>query len=91
MRDEAGLDSLRLNPTLTAAAKRKAEHMFAENYWAHISPTGVEPWYFILDSGYDYSYAGENLAKNFNTSKEVVAAWYQSPTHRDNSAKPKLR
>ena len=84
IRGDSGLEPLRLNPTLSRAARRKAEDMFKNDYWAHISPTGVEPWYFILDEGYDYSYAGENLAKNFNTSKEVVGAWYQSPSHKDN-------
>lgn len=84
VRAEAGLDTLRLNPTLSAAARKKAEDMFKEGYWAHVSPSGVEPWYFILEEGYDYSYAGENLAKNFNTSEEVVTAWYQSPSHKEN-------
>jgi hypothetical protein len=58
--------------------------MFKNNYWAHVSPTGTEPWDFILAEDYDYSYAGENLAKNFNSSKEVVTAWYNSPSHKEN-------
>lgn len=84
MRNEHGLNSLRLNPQLTAAAEQKAAHMFENDYWAHVAPDGTTPWDFILNSSYDYSYAGENLAKNFNKSPDVVEAWFQSPTHREN-------
>ena len=37
-----------------------------------------------MGQDYDYLYAGENLAKNFGGSKEVVDAWYKSPSHREN-------
>jgi hypothetical protein len=83
-RNSAGLSTLVINEKLSVAAKKKAENMFQEDYWAHVSPSGLEPWDFILAQNYDYIYAGENLAKNFSSSKEVVEAWYQSPTHRDN-------
>jgi hypothetical protein len=58
--------------------------MFEDNYWAHISPSGTKPWDFIVAEGYDYEYAGENLAKNFNNSNDVVTAWYNSRSHREN-------
>lgn len=83
-RSEKGLSPLRLNSTLSEAAKQKAYDMFENDYWAHVSPDGVEPWDFILGQGYDYIYAGENLAKNFSTSKQVVEGWYNSPTHKSN-------
>lgn len=83
-RSEAGLSSLSINTTLSKAAEKKAKHMFEKGYWAHVSPDGTEPWDFILAEDYDYIYAGENLAKNFSTSKEVVEAWYNSPTHKEN-------
>lgn len=83
-RETAGLGDLKLNSELSAAAQKKAEDMFKDNYWAHVSPSGKEPWDFILAQNYDYAYAGENLAKNFNSSREVVEAWYKSPSHREN-------
>ena len=83
-RGELGLEPLRINPVLSEAAQKKAEHMFQNNYWAHIAPDGTEPWDFILGEGYDYVYAGENLAKNFGTSDDVVEAWYNSSSHREN-------
>jgi hypothetical protein len=87
-RKASGLSELRLNEKLTKAASKKAAHLFEKNYWAHISPDGVEPWDFILGENYDYLYAGENLAKNFSHSSDVVEAWMNSPSHRDNLLSP---
>lgn len=83
-RSAIGLGELTLNKQLTEAATAKAIDMFANNYWAHVSPTGVEPWYFITRSDYKYQHAGENLARDFSSPKDVVAAWMASPTHKAN-------
>lgn len=86
-RAEAGLSPLQLSDQLSAAAAGKASDMFANGYWAHVAPSGKTPWDFIVGAGYNYSLAGENLAKNFQDSAGVVAAWMASPTHRDNIVK----
>ncbi|PJA55702.1 hypothetical protein CO165_02145, partial [Candidatus Roizmanbacteria bacterium CG_4_9_14_3_um_filter_33_18] len=86
-RQNNGLSPLSLNSALTLAAQRKAENMFSENYWSHYSLDGKTPWDFILGAGYQYEYAGENLAKNFLFSNGVVDAWMNSTTHRDNLLK----
>lgn len=83
-REEAGLKPLVLNEKLTEAAKLKASDMFKDGYWSHVAPDGTEPWDFILGEGYDYTYAGENLAKNFSNSRDVVEAWYNSSSHKEN-------
>lgn len=83
-RVKRSLSPLTENPALNEAAKLKAANMFSENYWAHFSPGGRTPWDFILGSGYKFTFAGENLAKNFYNSQEVVGAWMASPTHKDN-------
>ncbi len=85
------LSPLSLSPELSTAATQKAADMFTKNYWAHISPTGVSPWQFISSSGYSYIYAGENLAKSFNTSEEVVKAWMNSSAHKANILKPEYK
>lgn len=79
-----GLPPLSLHSQLSNAAYAKANDMFAKNYWAHVSPDGTTPWYFISSAGYSYASAGENLAKDFNFSSGVVAGWMGSPTHRAN-------
>ena len=83
-RTEVGLNSLRLEPTLSAAAAAKGQDMLAKGYWAHVAPDGTTPWTFFLHSGYEYRYAGENLARDFDSPDQVVHAWLASPTHRDN-------
>lgn len=87
-RQQNGLGSLTDNPELDAAAANKASDMFSKDYWAHISPTGTTPWVFIKSAGYNYIYAGENLAKGFNSAPDVINAWMASPEHRANVLSP---
>jgi len=85
IRAEKGVKPVTLNPKLSDAARRKAVDMFDKNYWAHFAPDGsTSPWFFIKEAGYGYLYAGENLAKGFTNSDEVVKAWMESPSHREN-------
>ncbi|OGH18032.1 MAG: hypothetical protein A3F31_03795 [Candidatus Levybacteria bacterium RIFCSPHIGHO2_12_FULL_38_12] len=83
-REKAGVGTVVLNEELSKAAAKKASDMFSKNYWAHNSPDGKTPWYFIKGQGYEYVYAGENLARGFGTSEEVVKAWMASPSHKEN-------
>lgn len=83
-RIRAGAPSLALNSLLTEAAVRKAGDMVAFDYWAHVSPSGREPWAFFREVGYNYTYAGENLARDFSSAEAAVAAWMASPSHREN-------
>lgn len=87
-RQQNGLPVLQLNGALNAAAANKAANMFAENYWAHFSPSGKSPWDFIRGAGYNYVYAGENLARGFTTAQDTVNAWMNSPDHRANVLSP---
>lgn len=84
IRQQNGKSQLVLDPKLSQAAANKAQDMLAKNYWAHIAPDGITPWVFIKNSGYEYLYAGENLARGFPNSLDVVNAWMASPSHRDN-------
>ncbi len=84
IRLERGLSTLTLDPELSQAASNKAADMFAKDYWAHIAPDGATPWGFIKNSGYEYLYAGENLARGFSNTSDVVNAWMASPSHKDN-------
>lgn len=86
-----GLPVLTLNSELSAAAAAKAADMFSKNYWSHVGPDGETPWDFIVNSGYKYTVAGENLAKNFSTSQAVVDAWMNSSSHRENLLKSSYR
>jgi hypothetical protein len=83
-----GLPALRLEAKLNQSAGLKAANMFAENYWAHVSPSGIQPWYWFTQVGYSYTYAGENLAKDFDTSAGAMDGWMNSPGHRANILNP---
>lgn len=83
-RTASGVHSLVLNDQLSMAAGEKAKDMFKEQYWAHNSPKGRDPWDFIVEAGYNYLFAGENLARDFGSSKGVVDAWMSSASHREN-------
>ena len=84
VRQQYGLSPLKENTLLDSAAQQKARDMAFNNYFAHFSPTGISPWYWFKQAGYNYHYAGENLAMNFLDSEEVIKAWLNSPGHRDN-------
>jgi hypothetical protein len=79
-----GLNTLKENSALAAAALAKANNMFEVQYWDHFGPNGETPWQFIRAEEYNYVYAGENLAKGFQTTEGVHEAWMASPTHAAN-------
>lgn len=87
-RTQNGVGQLSTNALLTQAAQAKADDMAAKGYFSHVAPDGETPWQWIADAGYQYQYAGENLAVQFVNSSDVVNAWMASPTHRDNIVKP---
>lgn len=75
---------LRQNHKLSEAAYLKAQDMLKKDYWAHVSPEGTKPWQWLGEVGYNYNTAGENLARGFTTNKDIVTAWLDSPSHRNN-------
>lgn len=84
LRESQGLPTLTPNIQLDLAAYDKLRDMAQQEYFAHVSPTGVEPWAWITQDGYAYHQAGENLAIGFVTAEAVVDAWARSPSHRAN-------
>lgn len=80
----ANLPALHYNPSLSKSATAKAKDMFTNNYWAHYSPNGKTPWDFLKAENYQYSVAGENLAKDFYDTESMMKAWMNSPTHKSN-------
>lgn len=83
-RGDAGLSVLKHNSVLDLAAQKKVADMFKNDYFAHTSPQGIKPWHWFNEVDYNYTFAGENLAMNFIDAEGAVAAWLDSPTHRDN-------
>lgn len=79
------LPPLKENKLLDASAKLKVDDMFKNQYFEHVSPTGVGVDGLAKEVGYEYILIGENLALgNFQNSEKVVEAWMNSPGHRAN-------
>jgi len=83
-REIAGVETLRVNTRLNEAAYLKAQDMLRQQYWAHVAPDGTTPWQWLTKAGYNYTSAGENLAKNFSSPGATMTAWMASPEHREN-------
>jgi len=84
-----GLNSLAESQKLNQVAQLKAQNMIQEQYFSHTSPSGITPWFWFSKAGYNYKYAGENLAIGFFESEEVYNAWLNSPSHKANIVNPK--
>ena len=83
-RAQNGLSALSENGQLSLAAQAKGTDMLNHDYWAHVAPDGTQPWKFFSDAGYQYRFAGENLARDFSNPQSAVEAWMASQTHKDN-------
>ena len=84
-KENGNLPALTENKKLDEAAAAKANDMFLNQYFEHVSPSGLTPGQLVQDHGYDYILAGENLILgNFDSEKEVLQDWMNSPGHRAN-------
>lgn len=75
---------LTLNNKLTQAAINKAKYLAENNSFDHSSNNGDSFSSWIKDTGYEYSFIGENLAKDFSNEKSIIKAWLQSSGHKEN-------
>ena len=80
-----GLTDLAQNTKLADAAEAKANDMFLNQYFEHVSPAGIDPGTLVAGYGYEYIITGENLILgNFKDEADMVEAWMNSPGHRAN-------
>lgn len=91
-RAQHGESPLRLSSRLEEAAERHCGELIADDYFAHVSPSGETPVDRIRATGYipgpSFGYViGENLAwgtYGLATPQAIVAAWIASPGHLAN-------
>lgn len=83
-----GVPPLVLDSQLNDVALEHVEDMAHNNYFAHVSPSGVSPFDRMRGHGCQFSYAGENIAL---AGDEVQAdkALFKSAPHRTNTLNPK--
>jgi uncharacterized protein YkwD len=91
-RAQNGEQPLALNAQLGEAAEGHSSEMVADNYFAHVSPSGLTPVDRVRETGYipngNVGYViGENLAwgtLGLSTPQSIVSAWIASPGHLAN-------
>jgi len=83
-RSRENLQELKYNNLLYQSAKAKSCHMLENGYFAHVSPEGIDGWYFFNQTKYHYEYAGENLAVDFQSDELTMNAFMSSKTHKEN-------
>lgn len=83
-RTAEGLSALIPNEKLMKIAQDKLNDMIENKYFAHTSPSGLNPWYWFGKNNYEYQFAGENLAINFLKAEDQQKAWMNSLTHKKN-------
>ncbi len=87
-RRQAGLPPVTVDERLTAAARAKLFDMLKQDYFAHRTPDGRQPWAFMQAAGYRFQMAAENLAKGYDDEPELQRAWMKSRGHRANILNP---
>ncbi len=84
-RKKFGLPLFKENSKLNASAEMKAEDIFENQYFAHISPSGEGAGDLVKNVKYEFITIGENLALgNFKEDSVLVQSWMESPGHREN-------
>jgi uncharacterized protein YkwD len=81
-RAAAGCAPLVQNQQLIVAAQRHAEDMAVRNYLNHTNPEGVTFGQRIINAGYHWGYAGENIGVGSADPQVLINLWMQSQSHR---------
>jgi uncharacterized protein YkwD len=97
-RTSRGLSALKPSAPLRVAALAHSRDMVARHFFDHISPSDTDPIQRVTATGWlrntsDWE-IGENLGYGAGaaaTPRVLLAAWLQSPTHRENMLDPSHR
>lgn len=98
-RAEHGESPLTISAELERAGEEHDQELVADDYFAHVTPSGVTPVDRIRATGYipgpeDGYVIGENLAwgtLTLSTPASIVAAWIASPGHLANILEAQYR
>lgn len=87
-RASRGLTALATDAAVGRAAQAHADDMAARGYYAHSTPEGAAFTSWLDGAGVNWQSAGENIARQDTTAREVVQAWIASPEHDANLTSP---
>ena len=83
-RSSHALGPLANEARLATAAQGHADDMSIRGYFSHVSANGDTLGDRISATGYNFCWAGENIAQGYATPAAVFSAWMNSQGHRDN-------
>jgi uncharacterized protein YkwD len=89
-RAKAGVAALTEQSKLAQAAQKHTIDMGCKFFLSHTGSDGTSPFDRLVDFGYAYATAGENVAAGYATPAEVVTVWMGSESHRKNILKPEF-
>ena len=75
---------LTMQPNLRCSARLHSQDMGINDYFAHESQDGTDPFQRMSAAGYSGRMMGENIAKGQQTPMEVVNGWMDSDGHCSN-------
>ena len=78
-----GLGALDRNPVIAAVALAHSKDMAGRGYFSHINPERQSPSARMRAAGLNFTCFGEVLAHGQKSPEAVLAAWMNSPSHRD--------
>jgi uncharacterized protein YkwD len=84
-RSQKGVGTLSLQDQLGAAAEFHSQDMARKNYFDHRLSNGDSPEQNMERFGYtNWTHTGENISAGFETAREAMKAWQDSPEHNKN-------
>ncbi len=83
-RIENGKKALNYNIQLEKAAQMHAEDMVDRDFFAHVSPDGIDVMTRVKTFKYDQRDTGENIALGQVDPDDVMNSWLNSPPHLEN-------
>lgn len=79
-----GIGVVTADARLHNAARSHSRDMASNNFFSHTGSDGSRAGNRITAQGYNFLSWGENIAAGQQTAVDVIAAWLNSPGHRDN-------
>lgn len=90
-RTRVGLLPLRLHSQLIVAAQAHSDDMARHNFMSHTGSDGSSPFDRMRRYGYNFRWAGENVASGYSSPQDVMQGWMNSSGHRANILNPNFR
>lgn len=85
-----GLSKLSFSNAISRAARGHSLDMACHNFASHTGSNGSSVFTRLVQAGFSYSYAAENVAGGYGSPSEVVSGWMNSSGHRTNILDPNM-